>query len=209
MDNREYYQNLLIIQYHDKPKAKSTIGAMYDTIVPKNSKTGNYLITDVGNAFDLDTAVGVQLDMIGYYIGVNRLYIGQDLNPIEAFGFTDELGTDYSDVVGLSDEADFLTDTGIFLGVEELISTTNRLNDDDYRLILKLKSKQNNSNHSSSSIDDIFYEFFGNNIYMVDNLDMSMTYYVAYSYSRIAYILDIKGLFLKPMGVEANYIVEV
>lgn len=63
---KEYYANLLIIQYINKPKAYDTIKALVDGVIM------NQLPLDVQGAFDLDTAVGVQLDVIGKYAGVSR-----------------------------------------------------------------------------------------------------------------------------------------
>lgn len=62
-----YYSNLLILEYHNKPKAKATIEAVVDT-VPAD------LIQSVSEGFNIDTAVGKQLDILGEYIGTDRYY---------------------------------------------------------------------------------------------------------------------------------------
>lgn len=62
-----YYADLLILQYKGKPKA-------YDTI--KNLVTPaimNQIAFAVRDAFAIDTAVGVQLDVLAKYAGVSRL----------------------------------------------------------------------------------------------------------------------------------------
>jgi hypothetical protein len=61
-----YYRSLLIIQYNDKPKAIATIEALAEVGIM------NLLPLDLYSAFDLDTAVGDQLDIIGKYVGVSR-----------------------------------------------------------------------------------------------------------------------------------------
>lgn len=66
-----YYSNLLILQYHDKPKAKATIEAVV-SLLPDD------LIQEVTNGFDIETAVGKQLDILGEYIGVDRHYTEDD-----------------------------------------------------------------------------------------------------------------------------------
>lgn len=63
---KEYYADLLIIQYQNKPKAYDTIKALVDGVIM------NQLPLEVQAAFDLDTAVGAQLDIIGKYAGVSR-----------------------------------------------------------------------------------------------------------------------------------------
>lgn len=71
-----YYSNLLIMQYHNKPKAKATVEATVG-LLPDD------LIQEVINGFDLDTAVGTQLDTIGVYVGVDRYYLDEtELKPL-------------------------------------------------------------------------------------------------------------------------------
>lgn len=63
-----YYANLLIIQYHDKPKAIATVGSLVRPAIM------DQLPLQVQDAFNLtgETAVGVQLDTLGKYVGVTR-----------------------------------------------------------------------------------------------------------------------------------------
>lgn len=63
-----YYSNLLILQYHNKPKAKATIESTV-SLLPDD------LIMDVINGFDIETAIGKQLDVLGEYIGIDRYYL--------------------------------------------------------------------------------------------------------------------------------------
>ena len=64
-----YYQNLLIKQYHDKPNAKATIDAVARQLL------ADWVYIQVRDAFDIDTSVGVQLDVIGKYEGLDRKYL--------------------------------------------------------------------------------------------------------------------------------------
>lgn len=66
-DYGAYLANLLIIQYHNKPKAIATIKTL-SSMFPTN------IILSVINGFNLETAVGKQLDILGKYIGVDRWY---------------------------------------------------------------------------------------------------------------------------------------
>ncbi len=61
-----YYSDLLILQYKGKPKATATVQAIVDTV------TSGQLPIAIQNAYNLDTAVGAQLDIIGKYAGVSR-----------------------------------------------------------------------------------------------------------------------------------------
>lgn len=71
MDYAKYLVNLLIIQFHNKPKAKATIEAL-GQMFPVD------LILAVRDAFSIDTAVGKQLDILAKYVGVNRFYTHTD-----------------------------------------------------------------------------------------------------------------------------------
>lgn len=61
-----YYANLLILQYIGKPRAYATIQALVQPAIM------DQLPIAVQNAFDIDTAVGVQLDVLGKYVGISR-----------------------------------------------------------------------------------------------------------------------------------------
>lgn len=62
----DYYINLLILQYAGKSKARATVEAIVDPAVM------DQLPIELQNCFDLETAEGVQLDIIGKYAGVSR-----------------------------------------------------------------------------------------------------------------------------------------
>lgn len=66
----DYYKALLIMQYIDKPKASAHIDALVAMAIV------GQLPLEVQNAFDIDTAVGVQLDVLAKYIGVSRTGFG-------------------------------------------------------------------------------------------------------------------------------------
>jgi hypothetical protein len=61
-----YYAALLIMQYAGQPKAYATVQTFVSALV------ANQIFTQVGNGFNIDTAVGVQLDVIGKINGASR-----------------------------------------------------------------------------------------------------------------------------------------
>lgn len=61
-----YYANLLIIQYRQKAKAYATIQAVVQPVIMDN------LPLQVQAAFSVDSAIGVQLDILGKYVGASR-----------------------------------------------------------------------------------------------------------------------------------------
>ncbi len=62
-----YYASLLILQYLGKPKAVGTVTAFVKPALM------DQLIAAVQEAFNLETAVGVQLDTLGKYAGIARI----------------------------------------------------------------------------------------------------------------------------------------
>ena len=65
---KEYYSNTLIVQYNNLPKAKQTVEFLVDLIF------ADALLMKVRDAFDWRTAVGEQLDIIGKWVGVSRIF---------------------------------------------------------------------------------------------------------------------------------------
>ena len=153
----EYYSNLLILQYHNKPKAKATIEAVVNLLPDE-------LIQEVINGFDIETAEGKQLDILGEYIGVDRFY---------------------------TDEGEIKT-----------------LDDEDYRIILKLKAICNTSNLSHKSLDESLYNFFQNTVRMDSEGNMEMTYFVPKNKTPIIPAAIQKEVLPKPMGVRCSYTIE-
>lgn len=62
----DYYKNLLIIQYHDKEKAQAVISNWVDCMVADG------LLLDIEGAYNPDTAIGKQLDILGKILGLDR-----------------------------------------------------------------------------------------------------------------------------------------
>lgn len=205
----EYYRNLLILQYHDKQKAQETIELLISVLLPENESTGTLLNLDIKDAFNLDTATGVQLDIIGKYVGVDRFYQGQEFDDAIYFGMSDQFSTEPTDVTGYSDATDFLTKEGEFLSQNDVISQNNQLNDDDYRFIIKLKIIQNNINHSNQQIDDNLFDLFGTSLYMTDNENMTITYLEDGTLGALLTVIVEKEVLPKPMGVGINAIIPI
>ena len=159
----EYYQDLLIVQYHDKPKAKAMIKAeMEETLA-------NLLDIQVRDAFDVDTAIGVQLDIIGKWVGVDRIFKGQMFDNKSWFSLTryNEPTTPLQG--GFSRFDNFDTLEGGFLTYDFIVSTRNKINDTDFRMLIKLKIIRNNIKHSPKDIDEAMYKLFADTLYTVWN----------------------------------------
>jgi hypothetical protein len=74
-DLREYYSNLLIRQYHSKRKARDTILWAVDHKIKIYG-----LAKQLAAAFEIEVAIGRQLDIVGKYVNVLRLFDGGAAN---------------------------------------------------------------------------------------------------------------------------------
>jgi hypothetical protein len=200
----EYYVNLLIIQYNNKPNARATIESFVRSLI------ANGILFDIRDAYAVETAIGVQLDVIGKYVGVNRFYKIQDL--VDFFALTDyvEVDPDSLDKFGFTDYADFEDyQYNGTLNYKSVLSQTNRLEDDDFRVLIYLKILQNNINHSHKSIDDAVFDIFGSAIRPDSLGDMEMYYFIDENLSAIIKASLAKNLLPRPMGVQLTLITGV
>lgn len=199
----DYYSNLLIIQYHEKPKAKATIELLINALL------ADVIIFDVRDAFFIDTAVGVQLDIIGKIVGVNRFFSVFRYETERFFAFTNyTLDPPTALQAGMALYSDYLTKEGFSLTYDDLSDSQNRLDDDQFRVMIKLKIIQNSIDHSQKSIDESLFEIFGTDIIMTTRNKMDIDYFVVYDYFPLVKVISQKKLFPKPMGVLLNYAIK-
>ena len=190
------YVNLLIIQYHDKPNAQALVRAVIGEVL------ANAILLQIRDAYDLDTAVGVQLDVLGKYIGTDRYF--RELDLINYFGLTDyeEYDPDAMPKFGFTDYADFANyDYNGTLTYDAIIAINTALLDETYRIILRLKIIQNTSNFSWKSIDESIYKFFPGQIRPESNGGMHMVYFISSALSVLIAATLYKQILPKPMGV--------
>jgi len=198
----DYWENTLIIQYHNKPKAQATIRLLVEQMMASG------ILFDIRDGYDLESAVGVQLDVIGKYVGVNRFYEGQDLTGY--FALTDYIETTPdAGKRGFAEYSEFDTKEGETLIYDNSLSIDLRLNDDDFRTLIKLKIIQNNSDHSHKSIDDAMFSAFGSEVVPDSTGNMVMYYFVPTTKTEIIKVAIQKQILPRPMAVRLNYLIEI
>jgi hypothetical protein len=194
------YTDLLILQYANQPKAKATI----ELIAKELLADGIYW--DVLEAYNIDTAIGKQLDIIGKYIGIDRFYKSA-FSSKDLFAFATKNTTNYNNVVGFATKNNYDYLKSKSFSKFELIGDLSMLSDDAFRLALYFKRMQNNANASYQSISENLYKIFGNDIVAQTNRTMDIYYYANKSYTSIlAYLVQKKAL-PKPMGVRMAAII--
>jgi hypothetical protein len=198
------YVDLLIIQYNDKPKARATIEALTSEVVD------NGVAFEVQDAFNIDTAIGNQLDIVGKYAGVDRSASFEGVNfENNYFSLIENNTTLGADVFGLVENAEFGTIDAHILGAEnDDFITVTQLDDDDYRFIIKLRIVQNNINHSYAAINDAIFQSFGDDLLPVTEAgSMMLSYFVNSDIVRLAEIAFKKGVLPIPIGVGLQYLI--
>jgi hypothetical protein len=200
----DYYVNCLIVQYHDKPKAQATISLLV------NEFLCSAILLDIQNGYDIDTAIGHQLDIIGKYVGVDRFY--KEVNLIDMFAIPAYLDSPTSPPqYGFETYATFATDNDFngTLTYEKIVSSNNQLLDEFYRTVIMLKILQNTINHSDAAIDAAMFTFFGGDVRPEEMGNMHMAYFVTANETPLIHAVLYKGLLLRPMAVGAALVQDV
>jgi len=199
-DILEYYARLLIIQYHNKDKARAT------TKLLVNQSLCDGLVQAEAAAFDLETAVGAQLDIIGRIVGVPRNVYGLNIDN-NFWNFTNYSETPPENL-GWGRYADNPYGTDIWLRYNDAGSASYTLLDSQLRILIKLKIILNTTYSSTKALTEILWEFFGTDIEFIDNKDMTITYNIANGLSTTILAAIYLGLLPHPMGVgtEVNFI---
>ncbi|HHA1388048.1 DUF2612 domain-containing protein [Enterobacter kobei] len=150
----------LITNYHaTRPKYFDHIDLSTRPLIDITSATRGMV-----SAFDIDTAVGVQLDTLGLWIGRSRI-VSQ---PISGVYFS-------LDMDGLG------FDQGVWQGPYDPDSGYTTLSDETYRIVLKAKIAINNwdgRNNSLPPILDAATAGSGLKMQIVDNQDMTISVWV-------------------------------
>lgn len=197
---KDYYANLLIVQYNGLPKATATIKMIADLIL------ANMIIFQIRDGFDWRTAVGPQLEIIGKWVGVSNTYNVSlyDNKVLLSYPFSDSLTpsvTTNASQHGYSDYTTFDSDTGGILTYKDLGFVEQKLDDEDYRVVIGLKIIKNSINHTAKNIDDAIWEYFGGQVYTTWT-----PHQVTYNYpSPLATIIQVcayKNVLPAPSGVE-------
>lgn len=154
--NNDYYLGLVTSQYQGLPKFTEVIKSLATPFEDIQA-----LLESLPQAFDLDTATGDQLDVVGQWIGLPRAL------PVLVTG----VYFSWDDTVGTS------FDNGVWQGPFDPDSGLTLMGDDDYRRLLRTKIRVNYWDGSLAQLAEIWNEFLPSERYgiVVDNQDMTMS----------------------------------
>lgn len=145
------------------------------------------------NVWNVQTATGWGLDVWGRIVGVNRTVTA----PVTKFlGF--EEATAFS--------ADPFNQSPLYSGVTAVQNYT--LSDDTYRQLVMAKAAANIWDGSIPGLNSILRILFpGQQAYVTDGLDMSMTFTFGFALSPVQQTIIINsGILPRPAGVSVTYI---
>lgn len=189
-DVKEYYANLLILQYRNKQKARETVKLGVDIY------TGDGLLFQLPDILDIDVAVGAQLDIIGKILGCPRNVPGINIT-IKFFSFhVDENSLGFSTVGNPSN--------GVVKTRSNSIAAPYALSDTDYRQLLKFKAYVNRLEGTMAAMDEALYNCFGDDINLKNNQDSTITYEIFNNTIPIQ-AARVLGYFRAPLGVGVDF----
>ncbi len=147
----------LITNYHaGKPKFVAHIDLSTRPLIDTSDATASLI-----NAFDIDAAVGNQLDILGQWIGRSRV-VGTPIAGIYFSFDTDGIGWD----------------EGVWQGPYDPDEGFTNLSDDVYRMVLKTKIAINHWDGQNGSLPEIIDTAMmgsGARMQIVDNQDMTIS----------------------------------
>ena len=180
------YTALITSEHQNKPKFAAMVEAVSGCFTGVNA-----FLYSLIDAFDLDLAEGVQLDDVGEWVGLGR-HVSTPL-PNVYFSL---------DVAGLG------LDEGYLKGPYDPDNGVSTLDDETYRVALRVKIAANHWDGTTDGLNDLFGVRVGGGTvaFVEDHQDMSMSYCL-WGEPPAQVVLSLfksPGLVVKPAGVKID-----
>ncbi|WP_241300982.1 DUF2612 domain-containing protein [Burkholderia cenocepacia] len=183
------YTELITSEHSHKPRFMAVVATLVQPLVDQMN-----LIESMPGKFDLDVAVGDQLDTLGVWVGVSR----KIRTPLTGIYFS-------FDIAGLG------FDQGTWKGPFDPDTGLTVLDDDTYRLVIRAKIGANHWDGTLEQSAAILNSIFDTDthVFIEDHQDMSMTIGIAGKVPPATFLALLSGGYipLKPEGVRVNYTV--
>ncbi|MCM2544889.1 DUF2612 domain-containing protein [Burkholderia glumae] len=181
------YTALITSEHQPRPKFMAVVAALVSPVVDQQN-----VLASMPALFDLDAAVGDQLDIVGQWVGIAR----QVSTRLTGIYFS-------LDVAGLG------FDQGAWKGPFDPDTGLTSLDDDTYRIVIRAKIGANHWDgtlaQSAAILNSIFDD--GTFAFIEDHQDMSMTVGISGKVPSAVFLALIAGGYipLKPEGVRVDY----
>ncbi|WP_250538825.1 MULTISPECIES: DUF2612 domain-containing protein [unclassified Caballeronia] len=179
------YTGLVTSEHADKPNFMAMVGGVAQAFVDIQNQ-----LAATPSSFDLDSAVGVQLDAVGLWVGVTRTVN----TPLTGVYFS-------LDTSGLG------FDQGVWQGPFDPTTGVVSLDDETYRLLIRAKIGANSWDGTLGTSAAILNSIFDSSTYVFlqDNGDMSITYGIAGEVPSAIFLALLRGGYI-PLKPEAVHI---
>lgn len=189
MASIEDYTGPITSEHADKPKYMATIEAVVTPLVEQILSASS-----LPSVFDLDNAIGVQLDAVGEWVGIGRSV------KIPLAGVYFSLDAD-----GLG------FDQGVWQGPYDPDSGVVSLDDGTYRTLIRAKIAANHWDGTVEQSRVILDLVFTNEslLFIQDNQDMTMTIGMSGQQPSAIFLSLLTGGYIpiKPSGVRVDYVI--
>lgn len=180
------YTDLLIWQYRNKPKARAHAQIVVDLFTDAAKE-----IISIPELMNIDTATGAALDLCGKRVGQSRVL--NDFYPIDYFGFEEV-------------ESAQAFNVGKWYRNGNAVKNTVRLNDEDYRFLIKCRITKNFQMGNIASVNNALQFIFSDGV-AYDNYDMSLS--VIIRSERLSefkkYVIKNLDILPRPSGVGMGF----
>lgn len=200
----EYFCNLLIIQYRNSALNRAMIKELVNLVFANNLALQ---IKDL--CVDVNKSEGVQLDIVGKWVGIDRYYTGFELWNKKHFSlpsYSHIRSGNYNPYMGgFSNYLNFNTLTGAFLTYRQYIdvkTANNSMGDEFFRQLIKLKIIKNSIIQTNKNIDDAIYNWSGGQVYTDWTNPMQVIYNCKPTAKKLIDMAAYKNILLAPCGVE-------
>lgn len=191
---KQYYANLLIVQYNGKPKATATIKLMAELLLV------NMVLLQIRDGFDWETALDAQLEIIARWVGTDRFYNGQLFDFHPWFSLV-PYGSEPDNLQGgFVRYDDFETTSGGFLDYDNIKPTQNQLSTEAFRVMIGLKIIKNSISATCKNIDNAIWDYFNGQVYTVWEPDL-VIYYYSSELAEVMQVAQEKDVLPCPTGV--------
>lgn len=188
-----YYVNLLIIQYHDKPKARATIALYVKELLANN------LTLQLERAYDLETAVGPQLTVLGKYVGAVRVS-RKLLIDRKYFQYTDYVSSPTGKIGYRRYDKPRIEGEVYFYSYQRFEKDPYTLTDAELKFCINFLIIKNNITSAFKDIKKAIFNFFGNDLLVFDNKNMIIVYFTNKDISNIIQIALSEDYLPRPIG---------
>jgi hypothetical protein len=159
------YLKLITSQHANQPKFMAWVGVLTGALGDISD-----VIASIPAAYDIDNAVGAQLDVIGEWVGRPRVV--EDILDVAFFGFQDDdAALPFGELVNVSIG-------GRFYELNDSFSSSSTLQDPEYKTILKAKIVRNQWNGTIDGLEQALQYIFGVPCAVVDPGTLTLTIYI-------------------------------